>query len=221
MIRAIVFDFDGTLANTLPSLAEGVNRMLLQLELPTHTEEEVRTFINRGARELCRSALPASLRADEKFLDRALAVYNDAYAEVCENARLYDGVAELLSALHPRYRVGVLSNKPHAFLLRLCNAILPKGSFDAVQGVVDGATKPDPALTGRLLDALGVPADECLMVGDSTVDIATARAAGMQHLGVTWGFQSEEILRTAGAKSLAATSGEILQFLASADAQHV
>lgn len=217
MIRAVIFDFDGTVADTLPALTEGINRTMEHFSLPLHTVAEVRTYINHGARELCRAALPAAMQRDEEFLDRVLAVYNEKYGEVYHHTTApYEGVAELIATLHRDYRIGVLSNKQDAYVKLLCAQVLPAGSVDAAQGDIAGhPTKPDPFLSRRIAASLGVSPEECALVGDSDVDFATAKNAGMHHIGVTWGFRTKEQLRAAGVERFADTPREVGELLRS------
>ena len=215
MIKAVLFDFDGTIANTVSALREGVNLVMEAFGYPTHTDADILQYVNRGARELIRRAMPPEEREDPAQVDRAYAYYNQCMEKVFLHTKEpYPGVAELVSDLHKQYRIGVLSNKQDEYLLRLCEQMLPAGSFDATQGVVpDKPTKPDPYLPGLLAKRLGVLPKECVMVGDSDVDIATAANAGMEHIGVLWGFRSEEFLRAHGAKRLAEKPEDVVKYL--------
>ena len=210
-IKALAFDFDGTLADTLPAITVGVNSALRLLGHPTHTEKEVRGFINRGARELIRGALPERYRNDEDYITRAFEIYKVEYAK-CNllTKETYRGVDALVAELHKTYRVGVLSNKPHDLLVAVVGQVLPAGSVDAVVGVgPNDPIKPDPRLSRKLTDALGVDPAECIMIGDSDVDLLTAKNAGMKHIGVAWGYRSAEFLRDAGARRVANTVAEL------------
>lgn len=214
-MKAIIFDFDGTLADTISALREGINRTMRLYGYPEHTDDEIRSFINNGARELVRRAMPRELQADEALLDRVFADYNRIYGEIYHHTdRTYDGVDELVARLHGRYRIGVLSNKQDVYVKRLCEQILPSGSYDVAQGVILGKpVKPDPFLSLLVADALGVSPSDCVMIGDSDVDIRTARNAGMQHVGVTWGYRDEAFLREHGATHLAHTPAELEEIL--------
>lgn len=215
-MKAVLFDFDGTIADTIPAITEGVNLAMVELGLPTHTERDVLRFINHGARELVRQALPERLRADAAFLEHALAVYNRAYGSVYLHTRVpYAGMGELISDLHRTLKIGVLSNKQDAFVRGLARQTLPAGSYDAAVGFEDGKpAKPDPYLSRKLAETLGVDPADCLMVGDSDVDIATARNAGMAHIGVSWGYRPAAFLRQAGAARVAATPAELAALIA-------
>lgn len=214
MIRAVLFDFDGTIADTIPAIREGVNLTMRAFGYPTHDLAAVRSFVNNGPRKIIERAMPESER-DPRQIDRALEVYNDFYGQVyLQTEHAYDGMAELLRDLHGEYRVGVLSNKQDHLLRELCRQVLFPGSYDAVQGVLpEKPSKPDPFLSLRVAGTLGVLPEECAMVGDSHVDIQTARNAGMFHVGVSWGYRDEAFLRESGAVRVAHTPAEVADFL--------
>ena len=210
-ITAVLFDFDGTLANTVPAIREGVNNTMRRYGYPLHTEEEILSFINHGPRELIRRAIPETARSAEQ-IDRVLADYNTEYGKVYDHTReAYAGMAELVERLRRAgYRIGVLSNKQDEFVKKLAEQVLLPHSYDAARGVRPGEpTKPDPLMPTELAKALGVPLSECVMVGDSDVDIATAKNAGMAHIGVSWGYRDEAFLRANGATRIAHTPEEI------------
>lgn len=219
MIRAAIFDFDGTLANTVSALREGINLTMQKYGYPEHTDEEIRMFIGNGARELVRRAMPADFRQDEAQVSRVLADYHGFYGTVyLHTDRLYDGLSDLLRFLDDGMglRLGVLSNKNDAVLKNLVGQLLPDMPHVAVQGVLEGKpTKPHPYLAGLIADALGVKPEECVMIGDSDVDIRTAANAGMQHIGVAWGFRDENFLRENGAERIAHSPQELKRILLS------
>lgn len=210
-MKAILFDFDGTIANTIPAIREGVNNTMLRYGYPTHTDAEVLSFINYGPRELIRQAIPESERNAEQ-IDRVLADYDAEYGKVYDHTReAYAGMAELLDRLHRAgYRIGVLSNKQDEFVKKLSEQVLIPHSYDGARGVLPGEpTKPDPFMPTELARTLGVALSDCVMVGDSDVDIATAKNAGMTHIGVSWGYRNEDFLRAHGATHVAHTPEEI------------
>ena len=216
MIQAFLFDFDGTIADTIPVLREAVNMTMEQYGYPLHSNEDILRFINNGARELIRRAMPADLQEDQELVDRVLADYSGHYRKVYHHTeRAYDGVAELIARLHNEgFRIGVLSNKQDDILRKLTAQILLPGSYDGAQGVITGKpTKPHPYLVEKLAADLGVPPEACVMIGDSDVDFYTAQNAGMRHVGVTWGFRDEAFLRERGATLFAHDPDELLQIL--------
>lgn len=211
-MKAVIFDFDGTIADTISAIREGINLVMDELGFPRHTDEEVLTFVNHGSRELLRRALPKELRTDEEMVTKALSLYDKHYLTVCYHTdRTYPGVKELIERLHGKgYAIGILSNKQAPVLEKLAASLLKEGTYDAVQGVFPGApTKPDPFLSHRIQERLGVLPADCIFVGDSDVDVATAKNGGMTHVAVTWGFASEEHLKEVGATRFAHTAEEL------------
>ena len=211
MIKAIIFDFDGTLADTLPEIHEGVNMTMRILGHPEHSRESIKSFINNGARQLIRRALPAALQEDENTVDEALKIFEKCYGEVyLHTEKTYNGVKELVQRLHKDYKIGVLSNKQDPFVKQLSAQVLAAGSYDAAQGVIPNhPTKPHAYLSEKIAADMGVATGECILVGDSDIDFLTAQNANMEHIGVTWGFRSEEFLREKGVTQIAHTPEEL------------
>ena len=211
--QAVIFDFDGTLADTIPAITRGINLTMQKYGFPLHTEAEVITFINNGPRMLIRRSLPKELQADEELLDRVLADYNVFYKNHCLNSDPpYEGIPEAVASLRSQgYRIGVLSNKQDHLLGPLCNSVIP-GGYDATVGSLpDKPAKPDPYLSNKIANLLGVEPQACIMIGDSDVDIETAKNAGMTHIGVSWGYRDEAVLRAHGAERVVHTAEELLR----------
>ena len=211
MIKAIVFDLDGTLANTLPEIREGVNMTVRKMGYPEHDMAAIQSFINFGARHLIRCSLPSELQQNEEKVDEALALFDHCYGEVClHTTETYDGMKELVARLHRDYKIGILSNKQDHYVKQLAVQLLGAENYDAAQGVIFGLpTKPNPYLSEKVAEAMGVKTCECVMVGDSDIDILTAKNASMTHLGVSWGFRDEAFLREHGATQIAHTPHEL------------
>ena len=213
-IKAIIFDFDGTIADTIDALKHGINLTMNALGYPESTREDVLAHINHGARELIRRSLPLSLQEDEEKVTEVLAFYRQMYDKVyMETKTTYEGIPEVFSALHERgYLLAILSNKPDAYMPPLAKALLPDGTYQISRGQRPGvAAKPDPNCVFTLTDELGVLPSECAFVGDSNVDMQTAKNAGLLAVGVTWGYRSEEILRDAGADLVVHQPPELLE----------
>lgn len=211
-VQACIFDLDGTLADTLVSIAGFVNETLGAFGLPPIPVGEYALLVGNGADTLLRRAL-ARVGADfppERF--RAFrAAYDRSYeSDPLRDVAVYPGVPELLAALRGRgLRLGVLSNKPDNMVQYLVQALFP-GLLDLARGQREGVPKkPDPAPALALAADLGVAPERALFVGDSGVDMETALAAGMEPCGVLWGFRGREELEAAGARRLAATPAEI------------
>ena len=211
MIKAIIFDLDGTVADTISAIREGVNLTMEQLGYPTHTDADVRRFINHGARELIRQALPADVGSDPTRVDEALDVYQGMYERTYKNTNLcYDGMAQAMTELAKSYQLAILSNKQDRMVKGLAAQLLPAGVVKIAQGQVEGVpTKPDPTAVWELCRQMGVTPAECAFVGDSDVDMHTAINAGCLPVGVEWGYRGADVLTEAGAKVLVKTPGEL------------
>ena len=211
--HAVLFDLDGTLANTLDDLADAMNWVLSQLHLPVHPVDSYRLKVGDGISMLVRRSLPAS-RAD--LLDAASAMMRQRYGEhLFDKTGLYDGIADLLDALTGRHiKLAVLSNKPHPATVDVVSRLLGRWTFDAVRGVMEnGPLKPDPAGALAIAAQLKIPPAEWLYVGDTNVDVRTARAAGMFAVGALWGFRDAAELSAAGADVLISQPMELLDLL--------
>ncbi len=200
--EAVMFDLDGTLADTLGDITAAGNHALSQLQLPTIGPREFTAMIGRGARWAMQQAIGVE---HAPLLDRALELYRAYYAEHgTERTRLYPGIEQLLDALtQRRCKLAVLSNKPEAGVRQVMDALFTRWRFDAVRGHRENQPlKPDPTSARWIADRLGVPIDRWVYVGDMEIDVQTARAAGMFAVGVAWGFATEQRLRGAGADAI-------------------
>ena len=211
MIKAIIFDLDGTVADTISAIREGVNLTMERLGYPTHTDAGIRRFINHGARELIRQSLPEAVSIDPARVDEALDVYQGMYERTYKNTNLcYDGMVDAMTALAGKYKLAILSNKQDRMVKGLAEQLLPEGVVKIAQGQVEGVpTKPDPTAVWQVCRALGVEASECAFVGDSDVDMHTAINAGCLPVGVEWGYRGADVLVAAGAKVLVKTPVEL------------
>jgi phosphoglycolate phosphatase len=154
---------------------------------------------------------------DEALLDEVLEVYEKNYGQTYLQTNVtYEGLDALVRELHDEcgMRIGVLSNKEHPFVCNLVEQVLDAGVCEAVQGnIPDKPSKPDPYLSRRVAEALGVATEECVMVGDSDVDIRTAKNAGMLPVSVSWGYRDADFLRERGAEYVVSTPQELRALL--------
>lgn len=187
--KLVIFDLDGTILNTLDDLAGAVNAALEMHHFPTHSIEDVRRFVGNGVANLIRRAVPAE--TDDETCARVLADFKAYYREhINDHTRPYDGIRELLSALRSAgVKVGVNSNKFDAALQSLCR-IHFDGLYDYAVGESEVTPKkPDPTAARRIMDAMGAKPEETIYIGDSNVDLTTAKNAGTDSAWVSWGFR--------------------------------
>jgi phosphoglycolate phosphatase len=211
--RAALFDLDGTLLDSLHDIGEAMNHALALHGLPPHPLPDYRRFVGEGVRLLVARAVPTGR---EDVQAAVLASYKSFYAEhLLKHTRPYPGVLDVLSRLAGEgVKLAVLSNKPDEATRQLVEALLPDVPFGAVYGERAGVPrKPDPTAALGIASELGVEPGDCAFIGDTAVDMNTARAAGMYSVGVTWGFRGVEELQAHGARALAHTADELLQAL--------
>ena len=207
----VLFDLDGTLLDTLEDICGAANHTLRELGYPERTLAEMRRFVGNGAEMQMRRALGAD--ADEETVAKALALYKPYYAAHCQiKTKPYAGVLELMAALKAEgFRLAVVSNKPDATTKTLAARFFP--GLPAFGQRDDVPPKPAPDLVFRALDTLGVAAADAVYVGDSEVDVATARNAGLPLAAVSWGFRGRQALAKAGAAVIVDTAAELLEVL--------
>ena len=213
MKKAVIFDLDGTLLDTLGDLAASGNAILADRGLPTHPVDDFRYFIGDGMRNLVERIFPDDAKPSESELDAALADYKNAYEQRWNlTTKPYDGVPELLDELSANgVPLGVLSNKAHAFTEKCVDAFLADWKWTAVLGQREGIPrKPDPAGALEAAATMGVTPENCVFVGDSGVDMQTATNAGMIAVAALWGFRSAEELTAAGAAFLIEKPADLL-----------
>jgi phosphoglycolate phosphatase len=213
--RAVVFDFDGTLLDTLWDLAESVNTVLNRSGFPEHSLEEYRHFVGEGIEELARRVLPEGHR-DESSIARTLTDVREEYRQRWPNhTRPYEGIPELLAALTARHiKMAIVTNKPDDSTRTMAARLLPKWKFNVIMGATtDLPKKPDPTGALEVSRRLCLSPEAILYVGDSDIDMKTAKAAGMYPVGVLWGFRSADELIRNGAKVLIRKPLELLELL--------
>ena len=222
-IKAILFDLDGTLLNSLEDLADSSNQALAGFGLPPQPTEDYRLMVGAGARNLIlrmasnASGLPQD-QIDEQTVKGMLAVFSQVYARNwAVKTHPYPGIRELLDKLHAAgLPLAVLSNKPDDFTQAIMAHFFRPDEFVVVSGKKpEWPIKPDPALALELGRQMGVEPGEMALVGDSGSDMETAVRAGMLPIGVLWGFRSEAEMTSAGAVWLAETPAELGDFLIS------
>ena len=210
--KIAIFDLDGTLLNTIGDLAASVDYVMRSRNLPEHTDAEYRQMVGGGIKRLVERALPAELAADEVYVDECVTQFRRYYVDNIDRHTVpYEGMCELLHCLRSEgVQVAVASNKFQHGTERLVAKFFDDIDFVAIEGNRDGAPlKPDPQIVNNILAKAGVEKHHAVMIGDSGIDIRTAAAAGIDAIGVAWGFRFAEELYSAGAKCVVTTVAEL------------
>ena len=213
MVKAILFDLDGTLLDTLADIRETLNETLNAFGYSEITMEQTREYVGEGARKLVERALPKNVGAKE--IDACLARFKAHYA-TCQNAKTVPYEGELAFLEHARaagIKLAVVTNKPHAATVEVVRQKLGEG-FDFVHGDSgDFPCKPDPSLTRFATLTMRVAPRECVFVGDGEPDVLTAKNAGMRSISVLWGYRTREQLESVGAKEFVSSYEELGEIL--------
>ena len=216
MLKAVLFDLDGTVLDTLPDLKACMNEALARFGCPAITLEQTRRYVGNGGLLFAERALPPARRAEAEHF------YKDVYCPVhfgCKNERTrpFPGEGECMAALHAAgLRLAVVTNKSQEAADRLNETLLRPYAFDAVFGNRDGIpVKPDPTSTRMVLRQLDVRPAEAVFVGDGETDVQTAKNAGMRCVSVLWGFRSRAQLEQAGAERFAESYAQLQEILLS------
>lgn len=211
--KLLIFDLDGTILNTIEDLCNSTNYALGAHNFPTRTIEEVRKFVGNGIKKLIERAVPSGTSSET--IEQVLDTFKKHYALHCaDKTSPYDGIMELLTALRAQgFLTAVVSNKADFAVQSLCNDYFP-GMFDFVVGEREGIRrKPYPDSVEEVLTKLQVKKEQAVYIGDSEVDIQTAKNAGMSSIAVSWGFREEAFLREQGAENIVNKPSEILNFI--------
>ena len=205
MKTGILWDLDGTLLDTLADLTDALNYAMDRFGYPRRTMEDVRNFIGNGARRLIALSVP-----DGADVDAVLAVYKTYYDAHCQiKTRPYEGIPEALAALAQKYPMAVVSNKPDSAVKPLCAQYFP-GIFARGESA-DCPRKPAPDMLFKAMEAIGV--ETCIYVGDSDVDVLTAKAAGVPCLSVLWGFRDREEIEAVGGQNFCGDTAQLAEKL--------
>ena len=216
--KAVLFDLDGTLLDTLDDLADSMNASLRCFGFPPNPVDTYRFLVGDGLMNLVARALPADHR-DEATVDAVASTQWEEYTRNWANkTHPYEGIPELLDALQERgIAVCILSNKPDDFTQMIVRKFLSKWKFAVVRGQnKDTPIKPNPLAANQIALKLGIRNSAFLYLGDSNTDMKTANAAGMFPVGVLWGFRPRDELMAAGAKAVIERPGDLLKLLSTA-----
>lgn len=215
MKSLIIFDLDGTLINSIYDLADAVNSALAQLGYPGHEVEKYYHFVGNGTLKLCERALPEDRRSSEEIM-RLHSLFSEKYEKCClDKTKPYEGIVQLLEKLKAMgVKCAVASNKTDVFVKHIVNSLFGEDAFDYIQGKTDTVpAKPNPQILDTIIGYFGIDKSECVMAGDSDVDIITAKRCGIESIGCAWGFRGVQELSYAGAEHIAYKPEDILKYI--------
>ena len=213
-LKAVLFDLDGTLLDTLQDLMDSMNRTLDAHDLPLHDLAAYRRMVGNGMRVLTQRALP--IGSDDALVDKVLGEFMEDYRVHCtDQTAPYDGVMPMLEVLKKTgVKMYVVSNKSEPEAIQVVQELFGEDTFDGILGTVEGRpTKPAPDSSLVALEMAGCTAEEAVFVGDSEVDALTAQAANVYGLGATWGFRTREDLAAVGCTHFVDTPKEVCEVL--------
>ncbi len=215
MKKIVIFDLDGTLLDTIEDLAQACNVILTRHELPTHELEDYRHFVGNGIMRLVERVLPEELRTEEFVAEMRAEFLEYYYANIDKYTKIYPGIILLMEALqHREIDLAVASNKFQDGTRKLVSKFFPAQRFVAVLGQrANVPLKPHPQIIREIIQITSYTPDKILYVGDSGIDMQTAKAAGVESVGVTWGFRERAELEECGADHIVDRPQDILKFL--------
>ena len=216
-IKAAIFDLDGTIINTLVDLANAGNTVLERLGFPTHPVEKYNFFVGSGILRLSRRILPDDRKDDEELVQEVFRQFNEEYgAHYMDNTCAYEGMEDTLLKLRDMgIQCAVLTNKSHEFTVPMVKKVYGDYPFSVVLGKTDRfPVKPDRGVIKYVIDEMGVTPDECIYIGDSNVDMMTARNGEIEEIiGVSWGFRPVDELVESDAKYIIDSPDEIIDVI--------
>lgn len=215
MYKLVIFDLDGTLLDTLDDLWGSVNFALNEFGFPLRTKQEVRSFIGNGVVKLMERSTPDG--TDEETNRQCLDVFRAHYlTHMRDNTAPYEGIMELLKKLREdKIKTAVVSNKLHSAVVGLCDEYFHSLIDEAIGVSVESERKPSPTNVFKALEKLSVRENEAIYVGDSNVDVKTAKNAHLPCIGVTWGFRDRDCLEAEGAEFICDTAQEVYEIVVS------
>lgn len=215
MIKVCIFDMDGTVSNTINSIAHFGNNALKKAGLAEIETDVYKKLVGNGAKVLVERMLE-TLNADKSYFEE---VYNEYYTKYDQDflylTEPYEGIIDMLKALKQMgLKVAILSNKPHGTALKVADALFSDCPVDVCYGGREGIPlKPDPAGVFEIMEELGVKKEECLYIGDTATDMKTGKGAHLYTLGVLWGFRDREELENGGADEIISHPSEIIDIV--------
>ncbi len=215
IVRAVIFDLDGTLVDSLVDIANAMNRTLMRFNYPTYDYDAYKYFVGNGLKTLVYQCLPDNKKEEEHVIE-CLGIMMEEYRKtVTEKTVPYPGIPELLDELSKlNIKMAILSNKADELTQKICSRLLNQWHFEIIMGASElFPRKPDPASALYIAETMDVIPKNITYIGDTNVDMKTANAAGMFAVGVTWGFRTREELEENGAKLIINHPTELLNYL--------
>lgn len=215
MKKAVIFDLDGTLSDSIHSIKYSGDKAVEPFGYGPFSVEQYKYFIGDGAANLVRRVLAAGGDVNQEHFEEAYALYREIFKENCMyRVRPYEGIPELLEALKAQgAKIAVLSNKPHEETVNVIETLFGKGYFDVIRGQEEGVPiKPSPEGAFRILEQLGLTAAEILYLGDTATDMKTGKNAGAFTVGALWGFRTQAELEEGGADAVIGHPLEALRY---------
>lgn len=215
MIKACIFDMDGTVANTINSIAYFANNALSKAGFSTIDTEIYKILVGDGAKVLVERMLDY-VGAGRDYYDEVAKEYNGKYhADFLYLTEPYEGIVDMMLKLQEMgIKVTIFSNKPHDTAVKVSDALFPEGTVSLCYGAREGVKlKPDPQGVYQILSELGVEKEECLYIGDTSTDMETGKRAGLYTIGVLWGFRGRKELEDGGADVIISHPAEIIDIV--------
>lgn len=212
--KAVIFDLDGTLVNSIKDIADAMNYVLKKRNYPTYDYDTYKTFVGSGVKSLVIKALPESKPSDIE-VNTCLQDMMQVYSQYCTNKTItYPGILELLKELDDKkLKLAVLSNKEHSLTVKVSKALLPDYLNPVLGLKVEALKKPNPKVLLELCDTLNVKPEEAIYIGDTDVDVLVAKNANTLAIGVSWGFRDKQELIKNGADYILDTPQDLIKLL--------
>ena len=213
-MKACIFDLDGTLTDTLTAISHFGNLALCECGFKTFPKECYKKFVGDGRKKLIERMLDAQQALTDENYNKVCRIYDENYEKnPMYKTDAYEGIKDMIQILKESgIKIAVCSNKPHNVVCDVVKTVFGENVFDCVYGVCEGAqVKPNPECAEKIIRELGADKNECIFIGDTNVDIFTAKNAGIKSIGVLWGFRDREELISAGTDYIAEKPDEILK----------
>lgn len=212
MTKAIIFDLDGTLADTIYSILGAITPVFKELNFPERNYDDVSHALGCNVHILIERLVPKEYANNYDFVESIVQKYNAKYNDTYLSATLFDGIAEVVRELKRRgYTLAVLSNKTDIYVKNIINKLFPDGEITIARGCTEMPPKPAPDVPCLMAKQLGVTPEECAFVGDSDIDVLTGKNSGMRPIAVSWGYCDQDVLAGTGPEVIINSAAELLE----------